>query len=273
MSTTWIDDKESLEARISSGEPRPEGVTELPIEEIEVVESVFQHRSGNAAASHKHLETLSKSVRKQKSLRFDPVTVFWVGDGWVLVDGHHRYDAYQEAKVTEPIPVRVFSGSLDEAINEALRGNSRDKLSMNPREKSEAAWKLVVGTNLRVFQIVESSTRTKPTIIKMKKIKEELQEKCPGKDLAEISWVNAQRIHKGLDPLNSPGSDEWHNQKVQKNLKLFVKTFGDTFRGQADILWEVLDLYDSRLLDDLLERYGGSLESVMNLAPTLQQLC
>jgi len=98
-----------------------------------------------------------------------------------------------------PVPVRVFNGSLDEAINEALKGNSKDKLAMSPREKSEAAWRLVTGTALRTFQIVESSTRSKPTILKMRSVKANLGKQNPSLDFAGLSWENAQRLHKGQE--------------------------------------------------------------------------
>ena len=49
--------------------------------------------------------------------------MLWAGDGWVLVDGHHRYNAYQEYEYDDPVPVAVFQGTLDEALGEALRDN------------------------------------------------------------------------------------------------------------------------------------------------------
>ena len=261
-SISWFEEKNNLKIRIEKGHPSPTNVEELSILEIEIIDSVFQHRSGNAAGSGKHSENLIKSLKKQKWKRFDPLTVYWVGDGLVIVDGHHRYEGYKEQKIHDPVPVRVFNGSLDEAINEALKGNSKDKLAMSPREKSEAAWRLVTGTALRTFQIVESSTRSKPTILKMRSIKANLGKQNPSLDFAGLSWENAQRLHKGQALVTKKIDHEWFNREVSKQLERFIRTFGTHFRTQPDILWAMLDRYDSRLIGDLLKTYDVDLEEL-----------
>ncbi len=256
MSGNWVQIKQGIEARIAAGEPQPRGVTELPLAEIEVIEEVFQHRSRNQASSRQHAGALAKSLKKRRGTQFDPVTVFWIGDAWALVDGHHRYEAYQAADKQEPIPVRVFTGTLDEAIGEALRGNSRNKLSMGSREKSEAAWRLVAGTGLRIFQVVEASTRTKPTVIKMFKVRNELLEKDAGIDLGSLTWEQAQRVHKGLGAEESTYDEKWEEKQAKALADRLCKTFGSTLGKQPGVLWRALGIYDSRIQDAFLEMVG-----------------
>ena len=251
----WTDTVQELGARITAGtQPAPD-ITELVISDIEIIESVFQHRSGNQAGSGQHIDALVKSLRNRKGVALDPLTVFWVGDGWVLVDGHHRRDAYEEHGRTEPVPVRVFRGTLDEAICEALRGNSRDKLSMGQREKSEAAWRLVIGTSLRPFQIVESSTISKVTIYRMNKARDEIRQKWPDTILADLSWKDAMN-YKGMASPEQEFDEEWMEKQAKDLADRLVRTFGSELRRQPEIFWRAIEIYDGRLMDQLKESLG-----------------
>ena len=251
----WTDTVQELGVRITAGtQPAPD-VTELAISDIEIIESVFQHRSGNQASSGQHIDALVKNLRNRKGVALDPLTVFWVGDGWVLVDGHHRRDAYEEHGRTEPVPVKVFQGTLDEAICEALRGNSRDKLSMGRREKSEAAWRLVIGTGLRTFQIVESSTMSKVTIYKMNKARDAIRQTWPDTILASLSWEEAKN-YKGMASPEQEFDEEWMEKQAKDLADRLVRTFGGELRRQPEIFWRAIEIYDCRLMDQLKESLG-----------------
>jgi hypothetical protein len=47
-----------------------------------------------------------------------------------VIDGHHRLAAYEAADWEDPIPVKMFEGSLEQARIAALEGNHEDKLPM-----------------------------------------------------------------------------------------------------------------------------------------------
>lgn len=251
----WTDTVNELQARIAAGSTPAPNLTELAIGDLEIIDAVFQHRSGNQAGSGQHIDSLVKSLRNRKGVALDPIVVFWVGDGWVLIDGHHRVDAYAEHGRSEPVPVRVFKGTLDEAICEALRGNSRDKLSMGRREKSEAAWRLVIGTNLRTFQIVESSTISKVTIYKMNKARDEIRQKWPETKLASLSWENAQN-YSGLASPEQQFDEEWQENQSKDLANRLVRHFGSNLGKQPEILWRAIEIYDGRLAEQLKEWLG-----------------
>lgn len=251
----WTDTVKELQARITAGTTSAPDVTELAINDIEIIEAVFQHRSGNQAGSGQHIDALLKSLRNRKRVALDPLVVFWVGDSWVLVDGHHRLHAYEAHERTEPVPVKVFQGTLDEAICEALRGNSRDKLSMGRREKSEAAWRLVIGTSLRTFQIVESSTMSKVTIYKMNKARDEIRQKWPDTTLASLSWEDAKN-YKGMASPEQEFDEEWQEKQAKDLADRLVRTFGSELRRQPEIFWRAIEIYDGRLMDQLKESLG-----------------
>jgi hypothetical protein len=249
----WIEAKQMLEKRISGGVAAPD-VTELHIEDIELIEGIFQHRSGNQASSGQHRDALVRSLRSRKGVPLDPLVVFWVGDKWVMVDGHHRHQAYEENGRSDPVPVTVFPGTLDEAIGEALRGNSRDKLVMGKREKSEAAWRLVIGTDLRSHQIVESSTMSKVTIYKMNKVRDAMREEWPNTVLADLSWIVA-RDYEGLIP-EQVIDDEWQEKQAKEIANRLVRTFGGSLGKQPEILWRAIEIYDTRMADQIKESLG-----------------
>jgi hypothetical protein len=109
----------------------------LPPTAIEVVESLFQPR---AIAEH-HLSVIVAAVKAGRTI--EPLLVYRVGARVVLLDGHHRLEAYRRARVTIPIPVKFFKGTLQEAVLAARKANSTPKLAMSPAERANDAWRLV----------------------------------------------------------------------------------------------------------------------------------
>ena len=61
----------------------------------------------------------------------------------MLLDGHHRREAYRRARVTTAVPVEWFKGDLDAAIVEAGARNCQEKLPMSNADRMNFAWRLV----------------------------------------------------------------------------------------------------------------------------------
>jgi ParB-like chromosome segregation protein Spo0J len=76
-----------------------------------------------------------------------------IGDKYYILDGHHRLDAYHSAQWSNKIPVKVFSGTLQDARLKALELNSRNKLPMTQADKQEAAWELTKTTELSIKEV------------------------------------------------------------------------------------------------------------------------
>jgi len=109
--------------------------------------AVFQPRQlrGNLAEDEAHITVLIKAIGDpQKPRMLDPILVWWSGKRWVVTDGHHRRQAYLRARVTAPVPVEVFRGSLEEAVGAAAAANSKNKLPMSETDKLNMAWRLTV---------------------------------------------------------------------------------------------------------------------------------
>jgi hypothetical protein len=61
------------------------------------------------------------------------------GHEWVVVDGHHRLEAYRKLE-REEIECEWFAGTVREAWDESVRRNERIHLEVQQGDKAEAAW-------------------------------------------------------------------------------------------------------------------------------------
>ncbi|TYO67577.1 hypothetical protein FXV83_05295 [Bradyrhizobium hipponense] len=116
-------------------------VVKLALKDIRVATQVFQWRSPGIVPSDDLIFDMAKATQNTGAL--DPIVVLPVADEYYVIDGHHRLAAYKTAGWKGHIPAIVFGGSLDEAVREALRSNSKNKLPMTAKERTEAAWRLV----------------------------------------------------------------------------------------------------------------------------------
>jgi hypothetical protein len=115
----------------------------LKVNSIRVAEKVFQWRTPqyNMIPSDDHIFEMAKATQRTGAL--EPILVFPVADKYYVMDGHHRLAAYRTAEWEGDIPAMVFEGSLDEAVREALRRNTKNQLPMTAKDRNAAAWRLV----------------------------------------------------------------------------------------------------------------------------------
>ena len=245
---------ESLRARKATGKPEPEHKpTHLPLVSIDTCEDVFQHRSGNLAASNAHLETLKKALQAGTCKFFEPITVYWIDGSWCCIDGHHRLQAYRDQKVDVPIPVNVYSGTLDKAIGKALLSNSRDKLAMSQAEKSNAAWRLVIGTGLSKSSISKAASVSERTVARMRCIKMDIVKNHPEKPLDDLDWKHAQALAQGRNLSDLSDLDSWKEKAAQKLANTLSRHCGKELSKSPEITARALEIYDQRLLSEMIE--------------------
>jgi hypothetical protein len=210
----------------------------LKLDDLLVAEpGVFQHRlftRQNIFESQENTLTLAKAL-KERGVPLEPLLVFPVEDRFYVMDGHHRLAAYQTVSWKKQIPVEVFEGSFEEAHREALKRNSRNKLSMTKREKSEAAWRLVKEGIHSKSEIADASTVGSRTVGNMRVVWKELQswaqsEKEKAKanndedemlELEEISWLQALQWKAGRKPQLE--LDDWKEREAQKIIDALEK--------------------------------------------------
>lgn len=251
-----IEARKKIEERISQGKPQPADPETLELDAIVIMEEVFQHRSNNLIPSRKHVDELTRALRNAKGAPLAPVSVYWIGDGWALVDGHHRHEAYRKHGYSQPVPVSVFKGSLDEAIGEALKGNARDKLPMGRSEKSNAAWRLVVGTDLSISKSIEFSGVSRETIATMRSVKKTLLEQYTAQYLINIGWDSARKLYQdGVLP-EKDIDDEWMDKRAKIIADQMTKHLPGDLGRRPDIFWKAIQIFDGRLTDWFMEDLG-----------------
>jgi hypothetical protein len=169
-----------------------------------VAEKVFQWRTPqyNMIPSDDHIFELAKATQSTGAL--EPILVFPVEDKYYVMDGHHRLAAYITAGWKDGIPAIVFNGSLDEAVREALRRNSKNKLPMTAKDRREAAWRLVKQGKPGDWPDSISETQElcgvgKGTVNRMRSAWVDLHNGQHGddKELNGLSWGQAQAKLKG----------------------------------------------------------------------------
>ena len=119
----------------------------LPLTNIQPLPNVFQPRTDS---SHFEQDDHVRDLVRAISLHgqpLEPLTVIWLKEDYVIVDGHHRFLAYIACKVSYPemmscIPVKEFLGTFDEAVKYSIEVNRKAKLVMNKDERIESAWQL-----------------------------------------------------------------------------------------------------------------------------------
>ena len=124
-----------------------------------------------------HVRGLSQTLRTVGDL--DPVLVWEeVGsDGLrtgrlILLDGHHRLAAYATAKGRQKGIVAVlFQGDRNEATLKAVEANTRENLPLSPKERMDAAWRLVrlPGRRITVLRVARAAGVGAATVDRMRK--------------------------------------------------------------------------------------------------------
>lgn len=251
--------RRELERRIASGLPAPsEAPKKLHLQAIRKEPALFQFRGPLGATSRKHIQDMARTVKDAKPLR--AVLVWWGGDGWYCIDGHHRLEAYIQGgwDHSNPVPVRTLPGSPVVAMLTALHENAPGKLSMTKQEQTQAAWEMVVTTSegeASADKIAKASTISERYVFSMRKVKKALLARDPERDLVELSWpkarAEAQGTEAGQDDIDWDAKDLQEAKHMADKLSMHL---GSRARERPEVLAMALEIYDTRL-PELLKDY------------------
>lgn len=240
----------AIEKRIKrGGSPYPANPTELLLREISTFEPLFQTRNPSADESEAHVGKLCRAIARKKGNPLDPIQVFWVGDAWVCIDGHHRLKAYKRAaekgywQDSQPVPVDVFSGGLLEASAEGGEENGKARLEMREGEMNDHAWSFVILDTEQRYSKEMASERVgvaTSTIGNMRRVLKFFREEKPLLDPADFRWKEAAYLEKYGDEKESKSADERRRQDVERFARLMKKTFKEVFSRDASLLVEVV---------------------------------
>lgn len=240
--TLELDALAQLRLEAEHGEPQPdlEKSDRLPIENIETVPEVFQPRTdGEEIADGLFVEDLAGELKRRLEDGLDPLTVFWTGKRWVLVDGHHRLAAYRDCKEwrSKPVPVRPFEGPLEEAVAFSIHENQKLRLQLTRSERSQFAWRFVClrQPDRKSFQAVTGQSREQ--YFKMMRRYRELVSDHPdltATALASMPWL---KVRRG-DPFAAPSAEtDWElitERTAAGWVKKLKRHFGSQLIKQPD---------------------------------------
>ena len=220
---------------------RPE---RLDVRAITLVPELFQPRDG---ISEKHVADLSKTIKNVGEL--DPLTVIVVGKRTILIDGHHRVEAYGRVKWGREVPVRYFDGSPSEAVLAASEANSAVKLPMESRERQNRAWKLVLIGRYSKPEIARAAGVSERQVAIMRSVMRQLGDEAFAHNK---SWFRARSAAKGgYKIMDETEAFVWQEELAQRYADSMAKMFSTKMADNPHVAALALEKYFGRRLPEV----------------------
>ncbi|ESY97720.1 ParB/Srx family N-terminal domain-containing protein [Mesorhizobium sp. LNHC209A00] len=204
--------------------PTPNTDLSLNRKEISMMAEIFQPRDLDRmyVADKRHIASLADAIGRNASKPhyLDRITVWWGGDRWYVIDGHHRLEAYAARAVRDAIPCRAFAGSLDDAMAFSGLANSKDRLPMSKTDKLNYAWRLELLTDLSKTKIAQASSCAKRTVANMRIVKAALlsdPENCL-EDLLVWGWKRCDALARGI---TFDASNYDHDEAITRRADIY----------------------------------------------------
>lgn len=179
--------------------------TNVRLADIGTDTGTFQFRVDDL--NEAHAEELRSHIRHGEPL--DPMTLWRHPEtrALIVIDGHHRLEAYRRFGWRGKVPARVYSCSLEEARKLALEENAKTRLPMTPQERMNAVWTLSCfhdenGPVYSKKEIVALRLASDGTVAKMRRTRQKLIE--AGEPLPD-TWLEAMEMLNGL----RQSDEEW----------------------------------------------------------------
>jgi len=221
----------------------------LPFEEIVNADSVMQPRlpTERLLDKQEHIDELAKTARHNENHELDPVTVWWSGRRWIVIDGYNRMAAYTRLRThkfaplkIERVPVTVLPPcSWREARLRAEEANVKNKLSLTENEKTENAWKTcaIEGLNMSKPEIARRSGVSVATIDRMRAALKKLNESGQVCIPVDQSWADVWAWFKGRDAEHEkPKGTEWERQMATSIIRDLRRKHGKVMFSNPTIL-------------------------------------
>lgn len=256
-------EKKYQESRSSTPTSPPKS---LPLDSVTTLEAVFQLRN---ELTPYQIEKLVRVIRSGQTV--DPLSVCWCSGRFVLIDGHHRLEAYKKAGFKGKVPVTLLmADTATELCAEALRENSKSKIQMTAEERSEGAWR-IASTEMFLAdgQLKEAKLKGMVNVSSgqlhnfrkaYKKIKDE------GGDPLCMSWKQAQaKLKEDEEPYEYEEEDPWDAaEHILYNLwKLKPDMFG-LLQRQPDVLVAAIQLIAGSQIEYSVSRLANDLDMYLD---------
>lgn len=238
-----------LEEELASGTVQPRkpftaSPTRIPLEQLEVMLSVFQPRVvGDTYATESHIGALMTAMMNETGNVLDPVLIWWSGKRWLILDGHHRLEAYkrlrEQGKGAKVIPVTAFKGTLHQAHLKTIELNAKDRLSMDSDDKMTKAWHLVMlDKDMSVRQISSICKVGKSSISRMNTERNKLIEEYRDEWRQQVDGLTWKQV-MSRDTVRDFNEEAQDRMKAEWSYR-FRKTFGKKPSTQPEIFTEAM---------------------------------
>jgi hypothetical protein len=208
----------TLEMGKNVGFADPKGVHnggQMVLKDIHPLRALFQPRQEFEG----HISELKAALKTHGAL--DPILVGWTGRRVILIEGHHRYVAYERSGYKlKPADVQWFIGPLNAAVEASIAANSKTKLPMTLQEKLNAAWRLVRLGGFSKAQIKRSSAISDGQIGKMRRVLAAHHDNVVGID----EWAKAWRVASGRGEVRT---DEEHEEYLSMLVEQYQQKIHD----------------------------------------------
>lgn len=219
-----------------------QGRERVAVSSLEIIPTLFQPR----AMSEKHIEDLKRAIKATGEL--DAMLVLPVGSRLIIVDGHHRLEAYKRVGTNEAVPVSYFEGSPREALFEAGKQNSKAKLPMENRERQDYAWRLVLFDNGSKAEVSTASGVSPSQVATMRRTKTALGDEA----YDFTSWFRARRAAKGTLTADTDDIEQWKHELASRWADAMAKKFSTKMANQPEVAAMAMDMYFGRRLPALV---------------------
>lgn len=208
-------------------------------------------------ARKQHVAQLRKPLLNPKK-DLEPIIIMWAvgttlltntGYNWVVVDGHHRLEAYKSIEGRKTVPAIIFKGSPRDAVLHAISANNHDKLAMNAGEKLSTAWSVFVamsgvkGQSATILELGVSRGSLQKFRNQFNLITADISSgKLDDKLIGQFDWTEAR------DYPNTRNSNIWSDDDNEIYIEMVTdklfKTFGHTLKnGSVENLSAALERY------------------------------
>ena len=220
---------------------RPE---RLEIRAITLMPELFQPRDG---ISEKHIADLTRAIKNVGDL--DPLMVIVVGNRTILIDGHHRVEAYGRVWPDREVPIRYFDGSPSEAVLAASEANSAVKLPMESRERQNRAWKLVLIGRYSKPDIARAAGVSERQVANMRSVMKQLGDEA---FVHSKSWFTARNAAKGgYQVMDETEAAVWQDELAQRYADGMAKMFSTKMADNPQVAAMALERYFGRRLPEV----------------------
>ena len=245
----------------AGGSPTPTVIDgRLPHSTIDVLPAAFQPRTlGDDTVDPYHAEELRKVLERRGEQALDPILVYWSGQSWFVVDGHHRLAAYRSSEHwrDRSIPVETFEGSALQAVSEATERNVKTTLSLMKTDKSTAGWRLVCLTDLKVKEVMAKADLSQSQVKKMRSRLRELLAKFPDKftkqSLSTYPWQQVLQASFGGPEESIEIDEDWVTKLAHDLHARLRKNFSDKLEKNPDAFAMAIRMLHNGLPSMLME--------------------